>query len=319
MKRFIKTISVIFITALAFFAFASCESKSESDGKINVVCTVFPQYDWTKSIIGDADGVKLSLICKSGTDIHSYQPTADDIIAISGCDLLICIGGEADKWAIDTAKSRGIATVSLLDALGDDIHAEDEASLAEEHHHDHDHGEASDEHIWLSLKNAIRFTEIISAKLSAIDGENAEAYRKNAEAYSNALSELDGRYEAVCSNAKNKVMVVADRFPFIYLTGDYGIKCFAAFPGCSSDTDATPKTIITLADAVDEYGLDCIAVTENTTGKTANAVISNTKSKNQRIITLDSMQSVSEKDIKNGETYLKIAERNLTAFETLLG
>lgn len=314
-----KTIYLILISVLCVFGLCSCgEKKADDSGKINVVCTVFPQYDWAKNVIGDSENVNLALLCRNGTDIHSYQPTADDIIAISESDLVIYIGGEADSWVADTLSGKSnIRSVCLLDLL-----AEDEIIEEDEHTHtdtSHEHAENADEHIWLSVKKAVRFTEKIAEALAEADPENAGLYRLNSEAYTDRLKELDSRYEDVCRNAEPCVLVVADRFPFVYLAEDYKIEYCAAFPGCSADTDASPKTIIELANKVDEYGLGYVAVTENTNGKTAKAVISGTKDKNQQIVTLDSMQSVSEKDIKNGTTYIGIAEKNLSALSVIFG
>lgn len=309
-----------FVTALAMM---SCgDVSSENDGKLDIVCTSFAQYDWVKNIIKDSENVNLTLLNRNGTDIHSYQPSADDIIKISECDILISVGGSGDKWALDAAeRAESVTAISLLELT--DYDGNHGKLLSHDHDSECDHShvdssETADEHIWMSLKNAVFFTEEITEVICSKATENSELYKSNSGNYVNLLKQLDGAFEATVSKHENPVIVVADRFPFLYLTNDYGIECFAAFPGCSADTDASPETIIRLSDAVDHHGLSFVAVTENTTGKTAKAVIDNTSEKNQRTVVIDSMQAVSEKDIKNGVTYLGTMKKNLDAIKTLL-
>ena len=171
-------------------------------------------------------------------------------------------------------------------------------------------GDETDEHIWLSLKNAGILTDKIAEALCAADGENAAVYRKNAGEYSKALKTLDEKYTDALKNAKQKALIFADRFPFRYLTDDYGLDYYAAFPGCSAETEASFETVIFLAKKADENG-DCIFITETSNGDIANAVNQNTSKKNKKILTLDSMQSVNKKDIKNGITYISVMEKNL--------
>ena len=318
-----KKILFIIMCVVAFFCFVSCaDVTSQDDAKLDIVCTSFAPYDWVKNIVKDSENVNLTLLNRKGTDIHSYEPSADDIITISECDILIAIGGSGDKWALDTVSQLENATaVNLLELT--DSHGNHGELLSHDHdsecEHSHvDSAETADEHIWMSLKNAVFFAEEITEIICSKDEENSELYKNNCNNYVNLLKQLDAEFEAKVSSSQNPVMVVADRFPFLYLTNDYGIECFAAFPGCSADTDASPDTVIRLSEAVDEHNLSFIAVTENTTGKTAKAVIDNTKDKNQQIVVIDSMQAVSEKDMENGVTYLGTMKKNLDAIKMLL-
>lgn len=318
-KRFLLVLICVFSALLM----CACTSDTTSDdGKINIVCTEFPQYDWTKSIVQDSENVNLILLNTKGTDMHSFEPSADDIIKVAESDILILIGGEGDKWALDAVSDNKKTTViNLLDLLKEN----EEHGVLAEHDHiascDHSHEDAhesADEHVWMSIKNADFFIRKICEVLYEKDPQNAGFYKGSQKEIIGQLGELDYDFSQAIGEYEHPVIVVADRFPFKYLTDEYGIECFAAFPGCSADTDASPDTIIKLSKAVDEHNLKYIAVTENTSGKTAQAVINNTGNKNQQTVVIDSMQSVSLKDIENGATYIGIMKQNFEAMKKLL-
>lgn len=312
-------ILIIFIMTSLAVSFCSCGKVKEQDhDKITIVSTAFAPYDWAKNIIKNSENVNLVLLNSKGTDIHSFQPSADDIITIKESDILIAIGNEADDWAIDAAKGSDVHVLNLMEIAFDNEDTHDD------HHHEHtddcDHAHTDiDEHIWMSLRLAIKLTEKISEEIILEDPENEELYISNTSNYVNQISDLDKRYEATVSAGTKNVIVVADRFPFVHLANDYKIDCYAAFPGCSSDTDASPETIISLAKKVDEYDIKYIAVTDGSSKKTATAVINNTKDKDMETVEICSMQSVSLDAVKDGVTYLSIAEENLSAIEKLLG
>ena len=318
-KRFL----LILICAVLALLLYSCSSDTKSDdGKINIVCTAFPQYDWTKSIVQDSENTNLILLNTKGTDMHSFEPSADDIIKVAESDILIIVGGEGDKWAIDAVSDHEKTTViNLLDLLNENekhgVLAEHDHTESCDHSHENAH-ESTDEHVWMSIKNADFFIRKICEVLYEKDPQNAGFYKENQKELIGQLEKLDYDFSQAIDEYEHPVMVVADRFPFKYLTDEYGIECFAAFPGCSADTDATPDTIIKLSKAVDEHNLKYIAVTENSSGKTAQAVIDNTTDKNQQTVVIDSMQSVSLKDIENGATYIGIMKQNFEAIKKLL-
>ena len=486
---------------------AKTESMAASGQKLKVVATIFPEYDWVKAVLGDkAENAELTLLLKSGVDLHSFQPSAEDIAKISEADLFIYVGGESDGWvddALKEAKNKNMKVINLMEVLGDKAKEEEmkegmqESEHEHEHSHDkevstfedsevkdralsdwkgewqsayplaksgaldeafkekaektgkmtaeeykayylkgyetdiakinidgdtisftdesgktvksaykylgtyiqnwstgtkaamyrfeaedknsgapiyveindhmiepakpehfhirfsnesfdaikdpesywptfypaamtaeevndelagHDHHEETeyDEHVWLSLKNAELYVNKIAEDLSALDAANAENYKKNAEAYVKQLSELDTQYADVVKNAANKYLLFGDRFPFRYLVDDYGLDYSAAFVGCSADTEASFETVRFLAEKVDEKKLNNILVIENSDQKIANTIQQNTQEKNQKILVLDSMQSVTEKNIADGETYLGVMQKNLEVLKQAL-
>lgn len=301
----------ILMCLMLFSGCASSGNNTNSD-KLKIVCTNFPQYDWVKEITHDSDNVSVTLLDDNGTDYHSYQPGTDDIVTILSCDVFIYVGGESDKWVEETLKNsdniENIRIIRLADIINNELLDEPEVQESE---HEHENEESFDEHVWLSVKNAAAFCNSITNVLSESDNSNADIYKKNAEEYILKLNSMDNNFEEKLSNAKRKSVLFADRFPFIYLIEDYNINYDAAFPGCSSETDASFETIVSLAEKVDSKKLPYVLTIENSDCNIADAIISNTKYKNQKILTLDSMQIVNHEDIENGKTYLSVMEKNL--------
>ena len=326
MKKYI-ILAAMLLTSVSVFAAS----------KKSIVCTTFPQYDWISNILGTNSGIELTLLQKNGTDLHSYQPTVKDITKISSCDLFVYIGGESDVWvekALKNARNKNMVVINIMETLGDRVHEEEivEGMQAEEeeehhhhegehHHHDNEEDEEEieyDEHVWLSLKNAAFLTQVLSEEVAKLDAEKASAYKANAEAYILKLNALDKEYEAAVAASKFKTLVFGDRFPFRYLTDDYGLKYYAAFVGCSAESDASFETVIFLAKKLDELGLNSIIKIENSDNKIAKTVVSNTKAKNMQILELDSLQSVTAKEISGGKTYLNTMQKNLDVLKTAL-
>ena len=309
---------------LAAFMLAGCAPKQQQNTtKLKIVATTFPQYDWIREIIGkDNTNVDLQLLMKNGGDLHSYQPTAGDIANISDANLFVYVGGESDEWvddALEEKTNKDMKVVNMMQTLGDDIDEEEEG--LEDHddkdhddkdHDDKDHDEIEyDEHVWLSLKRAQKIVKAITDELVELDPTNAKKYQANAEAYIAKLSALDKSYESTVNAVKDKTWIFADRMPFHYLAKDYGITTYAAFNGCSTETNASFNTIVTLAKYADEFGINHIMTIESSDHKLAKAVIENTAEKNQEILTLNSLQSVSQSDIDKGLTYYGAMEENL--------
>lgn len=311
MKGRIKYALAAALTAAVIFLSAGCgELPEKRSGSLHVLCTVFPLYDWARNIAGEA--AEVSLLNENGADMHSYQPTAADIVRLHSCDVLIYTGGESKKWVAEVIKqteNENLRTLNLIELLGDKAVTEREEGAERR-----ENGDETDEHIWLSLKNAEILTDKIAAALSGADNKNADIYKSNAAKYAERLAALDKEYTEALKNAKHKAMIFADRFPFRYFTEDYGLDYYAAFPGCSAETEASFETVIFLAKKADENG-DCIFITETSNGDIANAVNQNTAKKNKKILTLDSMQSVNKKDIKSGLTYISVMEKNLEMLE----
>ena len=504
-----KMIPLFLVLTMVVGLLAGCGKKNaaetgESDSnKLSVVTTIFPEYDWVKEILGDKAGsTDLTMLLDNGVDLHSYQPTADDIVKISDCDLFIYVGGESDGWVEDALKestNKDMKVIDLLEVLGDSVkteetvegmqeteHAHDHSkevstfedhevqdrslsdwegswqsaypfaldgtlddafaamaeegemtadeyktyyqngyktditnidiegdhiaftyedgkkvgsdykyigyyiqnwstgtkaamyrfeavdrtsgapiyiefndhmieSAAPEHFHirmsnesfdaivdpekswptffpadmtgedlcehmeGHDHEEEADEHIWLSLKNAKTLVGAISDALQELDPDNKDTYAANAAAYIEKLSTLDGAYQSAVDGAAHKTVLFGDRFPFRYLVDDYGLGYYAAFVGCSAETEASFETISFLAKKVDELKLPCVLTIEGAQHKIAETIVQNTTSKNQKVLTMDSMQSTTSKDVKNGTTYLSVMEKNLSVLKEALG
>ena len=254
--------------------------------------------------------------------MHSFQPSAADMVKIAECDILIYIGGESDKWVDETVKqyqNEKRSFINLTSLLGDSLKEEEHTEGMQEEHEQGEEEAEYDEHVWLSLKNAVIFADAIADSLADKDPENAEFYKESARNYTEKLTALDGEYQKAVSAAPTKTLLVADRFPFRYLTDDYGLSYYAAFPGCSAETEASFETVAFLSAKADELGLKYVIKTETAATKIAETVIANTKEKNQQILVLDSMQSVGIKDANNGTTYLSITEKNLETLKKALG
>lgn len=316
-----KTAAFALSAMLAVFVLSGCSvTAPKLDGKISVVCTSFSEYDWTRNIVGDSDNINLTYLLESGIDLHNYQPSTRDILTISDCDLFVYVGGESDKWVRDTlaeARNKEMKVISLMDVLGESAKEEEikEGMQAEEE--DSDEIEY-DEHVWLSVKNAELFCESICETLTELDSENAENYNNNLESYKSQLSELDNQYSEMIESKSDKTVLFGDRFPFRYLFDDYEIDYYAAFAGCSAETEASFNTIVTLADKVDELGLETIFVIENSNTAIAEAIMRNSNAKKQKIMTLDSIQSVSSGMIKSGKTYISIMKENCEKLGSVL-
>ena len=234
---------------------AGSQAQSAAEEKIRIVTTIFPEYDWVREILGDkADSAEITMLLDNGVDLHSYQPTADDLIKLSDCDLFVYVGGESDEWVEDALKSaanRDRKVIRLLDALGDSVKEEETVEGMQEEEEDHEEKEY-DEHVWLSLKNAKTLVGAISAALQELDPGNKDTYAANADAYGQKLSALDAEYQKAVSAGTYKTLLFGDRFPFRYLVDDYGLSYYAAFAGCSAESEASFETVSFLARKVDE-------------------------------------------------------------------
>lgn len=323
-----KLFATFVAAAIAAGSMCACSKAPEKNGNLKIVTTIFPQYDWVMNVLGDNPAkADVTLLQDSGADLHSFQPTASDIMKISECDLFIYVGGESDEWVDDVLKeatNKKMVAINLMDALGDTVKEEEivEGMQEEEHEHEHHHevGEIEyDEHIWLSVKNASVLVNTISDALQKIDSANANTYKANADSYIAKLNELDKQYQDVVYNASVKTVLFGDRFPFRYLVDDYGLTYYAAFVGCSAESEASFETITFLAKKTDELSLHAVLTIEGKNHKIAETIIDNTASKDQKILTMDSMQSVTSADIANGANYISIMEGNLSVLKEALG
>ena len=326
-----KTLAILMILSLlAGFTPALAQQNS-----LRIVCTIFPIWDWTRQVLGDQlSDVELILLQKTGTDLHSFQPSAQDFVSLSTADVLIYNGGVSDAWveaAIRQSQNPDLRTLNLMDALGNRAQPDTlvEGMQPTEHNHEHGHEEDADhdhehhdesahtdEHIWLSVKNAQVLVEAIRDALCEADGEHAAAYAQNAQAYLEKLQALDAQYAQVVAEVEHPALLFGDRFPFRYLMADYGIDYYAAFSGCSAEAEASFQTIAFLAGKVDELKLSSVIRLDGSDGRIAQAVVNATTARDQQVLVLDSMQSITWHDVEQGQTYLSIMEKNLDTLKT---
>lgn len=330
MKRKITCIIALLLCVTAVtLCFSGCTKDNAKSEKLRVVATIFPEYDWAREILGETEkDIDLRLLIGNGVDLHSYQPSMDDIMLVTNCDVFIYVGGESDKWVTDAlaqSTNKNMKVVKLMDVLGKSIKAEETVEGMQENDHDHDddhdhdHEETEyDEHVWLSLNNASVCCDAITDALSKAMPDKAASFKTNNENYKKQLSELDGEYKTAVKNGSTDTIVVGDRFPFRYMTEDYNIKYYAAFSGCSAETEASFETIVFLSGKVDELKLGAIIQTESSDGSVAATIRDNTETADQKILTLDSMQSVTQENIKNGTTYLSVMKKDLEVLSEAL-
>ena len=327
MKKLLSVFTALSLTAGCITACSTNNAPAADSKNLQIVTTIFPEYDWVMNILGDNPAnAEVTMLLDNGADLHSYQPTASDILKISTCDVFVYVGGESDEWVDDVLKeatNKDMVVINLMDELGNAVKEEEIIEGMEGHDHDHEHhheeGEVEyDEHVWLSLKNASVLVGAISEAIAKADSANAATYRANASAYIDKLNALDKEYSDMVSAAARDELVFGDRFPFRYLIDDYGLVYYAAFVGCSAESEASFETIMFLAGKVDENSLTSVITIEGKEHKIAETIISNTATKDQKILTLDSMQTTTMADIKNGTTYISVMESNYEVLKEAL-
>ena len=310
MKRLLVIIMAVMLML------TGCSTPSKDEGKVSIVTTIFPLYDWIREITYGINDVEITLLQDSGTDLHNYQPTVADMVKVSECDIFVYVGGESDKWvedALKTAVNPDMKVINLMDVLADRLFVEEEKEGMEKEDHREEEAEY-DEHIWLSLKNARECVREIGKVISEETGDSGEVFKKTSS-YINKLNRLDKRYQNLTEASALKVMLFADRFPFIYLFRDYGIDYYAAFKGCSAESEASFETVSFLAGKVSELQLNHVMILENGNRKLAETVIRNSSRADCSIDELNSMQSAV---LQDGVTYLEIMENNLKVLERVL-
>lgn len=334
---------LIFVPAFVLSLSGCSRTPSPDENGQTILVCGFAQYDWVNNILGEnPSGIAVERLNESSADMHSYQPTVADMVKIADCSLLIYTGGESEFWIDEAILSSGKTDSSCLslmeifegpeklcenysDALSEHEH-EHEAHSEDEHEHEagseDEHEHEADEHLWLSLKMAPVFIEKITESICDLDETNTLYYRKNSEDYIKKITNLDSSYESVADAARKtgrNLIIVADRFPFAYLTEDYHIEHIAAFPGCSAETEASFATILSLSDAVDRYLPGAVLILKKSSPDLAHTVINNSDVKDLPVLFLDDMQSVTPKDIEEGCSYISVSEDNLAAIRAALG
>ena len=315
-----KIFSAVLGMALVFSA-AGCSQTSRTSSKgLKVVCATAPLYDWTKNITEGTDSTDLSLIIGNGTDLHSFQPSASDIISIKSADVLIYVGGESDGWIRDALKetvNKNQQVVCLMDVLKDSVVEEEVVEGMqgedEEEGEGEEEGPEYDEHVWMSLRLTRKSCKAIEEALEKVSSKDAAKYKANLESYDAKLSALDKQYEEMVKGARLNTMIVPDRYPFRYLAKDYKLKYSAAFVGCSAETEASFETVKFLADKVKELDPKAVLIIENSDGKLAKTVLETAGKSSVKVEVLDSMQSCGA-DLD----YIRTMTENLEKLKTAL-
>ena len=339
-----KLLACALAASVAIFGLTACSNQDKADAhKLKIVTTNFAEYDFARQITGDKADVKMLL--KPGAESHSYEPSPQDIKTIQDSDLFVYVGGDSDEWVGDILESmdKKPNTFKLMDAV-DLMEEEVKEGMVHEHHHDdkdccdeheheheheheehadkheHEHEEHADEpemdeHVWTSPVNAIKIVEKMSAEIIKLDPNNADTYKKNTEEYIKKLQKLDGEFREVVKNGKRKEIVVGDRFPFLYFVKEYGIEYYAAFPGCSKDTDTNPATIAFLTEKVKEDNIPVVFHIELSNEQMSKAIAEATGAKSEL---LNAVHNISDEDFKKGVTYIDLMEHNVEVLKEAL-
>lgn len=316
---------VLICCVLSVFMLAGCgentgngQAVKTDEGKISIVTTIFPPYDFAKQVAGDrAEVVQL---LPAGAESHTFEPTPQDIIKIQSCDIFIYAGGESDTWIeeiLSSIDTEGVQLISMLDCV-EAVEEEAVEGMQEEREHeaaDAHAGKEYDEHVWTSPKNAVLITEKIAQTLQTIDAANAEKYRKSAASYITELEALDAEFKQVVSEGSRKTIVVADRFPFRYLADAYGLEYFAAFPGCSEDAEPSAATLAFLIHKVEEEKIPVVFHIEFSNEKVADSICETTGAEK---LLLHSCHNVSKDEMEAEVTYRDLMEQNLSNLKEAL-
>jgi len=317
---------LIFLLILTILCSTSCSRDIVSDdNKLNIVCTVFPQYDFVREIAGSK--VNVSMLIPPGSEAHSYEPSPKDIISLKNADLFIMIGGESEHWAthlLEGDELNCVPTLKLIDYVikHEEEHTEGMETSGHNHKHtsdcDKSHKETVhqyDEHIWTSPKNAALMCKAISSYLEDIDRDNATYYRNNCSSYIKKLDDLALEYKNAVQNGKRNTLIFGDRFPLRYLTEEISLDYYAAFPGCSSRTEPSAKTVAFLSDKLKEDDIPIVFYMDYSDGRIAKTIAKDTNAKAARLY---SCHNLSQKDLSNGETYLSLMKKNLIKIKEAL-
>ena len=317
-----RLLSLLLAGVLLLGALCGCSVPAKQEEGLSVVATIFPQYDFARQVMGSSDD--LTMLLRPGQEVHSYEPTPQDIIAIQNCDLFIYVGGESDAWiedvleGMDTSHTVILSLMDLVDPLEEDTDSVLESP--EEHSHEdgeatHLHEEEYDEHVWTSPKNAMLITQAICDALCDIDPSNAQIYRQNTAAYLEQLEELDQDFREVIGSASRDTLIFGDRFPLLYFVREYGLNYYAAFPGCASETEPSAATVARLIDLVREEQVPVVYQIELSNGNIARSIADSSGAK---VETFYTCHNITRDDFNAGETYLSLMERNVNSLKEAL-
>lgn len=335
-----KKLLACLMACFAVFAFAACSLNKSgspaSNGKepLKIICTNFASYDFVRQIVGDK--AQVTMLLKPGAEAHSYEPSPKDIQNIGKSDLFVYTGGDSDEWVdgvLDSIDKSKLKTLKMMDTvklyeeeiaegMQDEHHHDEDKDKShheekEHHHHHHDgaEGPEMDEHVWTSPANAVQIVKALTETISGLDKDNAQTYQKNSAAYIAKLEKLSKDFHDVIDNAKRKEIIVGDRFPFLYFVKEFNLKYYAAFPGCSTDTEANPATIAFLVDKVKEDRIPVVFHIEMSNEQMSKAIAESTGAKNEL---LNAVHNISEEDFKKGVTYIDLMSHNVKVLKEAL-
>ena len=327
MKKLVSIfLSIVIICSL--FSISGCgktEKVQKSDGKISIVTTIFPYYDFVRQLAGDKADVRLLL--SPGSDPHSYEPTPSDIVAIENCDLFIYNGGESDEWVdgvLSSIENKNVKVMKMMEYVTlrheqsmdhNHEHAEHEDMDDNDEGHDHEEGEEYDEHIWTSIRNAERMSASIADELISLDSKNSDYYNEKKADYISSLDSLDKKFTEVTNNKKRDTLVFGDRFPFLYFVSDYNLGYECAFPGCSHETEPSTAVVSHLIDFTRENNIPVVFYLELSSGKIAQIISEDSSAKTMQF---SSCHNVTKEAFENGATYISVMEQNLEALKEAL-
>ncbi len=316
-KKVILIILVILILIIAgIFLFSSGYTKIQNNNKIQVVVSNFASYDFLRAIIGDNENIELTFLLGPGKDVHSYDPTAGDLIAIQNADLFVYIGGKMENWSekvlnsLDTTKTKIICIADYVDTM------EEQEIDGVEYEHDHVDG-AFDEHIWTSPINAILMVNSLRNAMIEIDSENAEKYEANAKNYIEKIEIVDMQIQKIVDNRVRNTLVFADKMPMQYFIDYYGLQVTAAFSGCSTEAEPSANTIAYLENKVKQEGIPVVLYVELNNGRVANTIAKEVGN-GCEALQIQSLHNVSLDDFNNGETWVSLMTRNLDVLRKAL-
>ncbi len=317
MKKLIAAFAALILFILPLCACSGEKTPDEDSGKLSIVCTNFAEYDFARQVAGDK--AEATMLIKPGAEGHTYEPTPQDIIKIKSSDIFMYVGGDSDEWvksildSVDTEKISLFRLMECTDVVSEEIKEGMQTPAGEDEGEDGD--EEMDEHVWTSPKNAILIVKKLCATLSQIDAENKESYEANAAAYVDELTKLDESIAEVVSTAKRKVIIVGDRFPFRYFCDEFGLDYYAAFPGCSTDTEANPATVSFLIDKVKHEKIPVVFHMELSNAQMASSICEATGAKIEQ---LNAVHNVTVEDFNNGATYISLMEHNAEVLKEAL-
>lgn len=312
-KVFIATIMIFCVVS-----FTGCGKKENSD-KLTIIATSFPSYDFARAVVKDSDNIEVKMLLKPGSEMHDYEPTPQDIKNIKNSELFIYVGGESDEWVqdvlndLDIEKSKTIKLMDLVNLKEEELI---EGMEEEKDHGEHEHEEVLyDEHVWTSLDNAITIINKLKDEIIKIDNNNKDLYEKNASSYTEEISKLDLNIKEIVNNSKRKELIFGDRFPLRYFTDQYNLTYYAAFSGCSEQTEASAKTISFLINKVKTDDIPVIFHIELSSGKIAETISKETGAK---VLEFNSAHNISQKDFDSGKTYVDIMKDNIEVLKEAL-